>query len=126
MSVEYQCNRCDDSFDLKIELVMHFWLVHKLTIEQAEKETDSRLYGGADSGCAQASEHLGYPSSCQSCPFKRCGYDRRRQRMKIRNTEIRKIFKDRVSIADIAVIYGVSPRTVQRVVKKLRGAKANA
>ena len=117
MSVEYLCNRCEETFGSKLELVMHFWLVHHLTLADAERETDSRLYGGSDSGCEQATKYLGYPSSCQSCPFKRCTLDKRGQRMKQRNTEIRKLYRRGIAIADIAVIHRVSPKTVQRAVK---------
>ena len=99
---------------------MHFWLAHGMTIQQAERETDAKAYSGSDSGCEQATKYLGYPSSCQSCPFKRCTLDKRRQRMKQRNTEIRKLYRRSIAIAEIAVIHRVSPRTVQRVVKGVK------
>lgn len=121
------CNRCEQVVDSKLGLVMHFWLVHNLSIEEARKETDSKWYGGGDSGCEQASAYLGYPSRCDGgCPFKSCVYDRHKARARQRNREIRKQYRRGGAIADIAVIYRVTPRTVQRIVKDLRGAKANA
>lgn len=106
-----------------LELVIHFWLVHGVTLEEAESLTDSSFYGGTDSGCTEASSYLGYPSRCRSCPFRRCTLDVGRQRNKKRNSEIRKLYKGGIAIAAIAVVYQVTPRTVQRTVK---GVKANA
>ena len=114
------CNRCEETLDSKLELVIHFWLVHGVTLEEAESLTDSSFYGGTDSGCEQASKYLGYPSRCRSCPFRRCILDMGRQRNRQRNAEIRKLYKRGMAITDIAVVYQVTPRTVQRVVKGVK------
>lgn len=127
MSVVYQCNRCEQTFTDRLELVIHFWLVHKVAISEAEKETDSLSYSGTDSGCAEASEKLGYPSSCRSCPFRKCVLEGRRRGvrrgLRERNRDLRKLHRKGTTIAGIAAIYNVSVRTVQRAVK---GVKANA
>lgn len=115
------CNRCEETLDSKLELVIHFWLVHHLTIDESEKETD--YYAGSDSGCEQASRYLGYPSRCLSCPFKHCTLEVGRQRTKQRDGEMRKLYRKGIAITEIAVIHRVSPRTVQRTVK---GVKVNA
>lgn len=91
MSIRFYCFYCPASFRQFKELVEHFESQHnkieiwsppeaqhnRVEIKPLEEErprllTDVKTYGGADSGCEQATEYLGYQSSCLKCPFKKC------------------------------------------------------
>lgn len=100
-----------------LELVIHFWLVHGVTLEEAESLSDSSFYSGIDSGCTEASDYLGYPSRCRNCPFKRCTLEERKNKNKHRNAEMRKSYRKGLAVTAIAMIHKVTPRTVQRAIK---------
>jgi len=122
---QYPCNRCEQTFTDKLELVMHFWLTHGLTLVEAQRETDRKNYCGVDSGCKEASDFLGYPSSCKSCPFPKCIFDDPKLRKKysdktVRNKNIRRLYQKGAKVEDIATIYNLHTRTVQRVISKAR------
>jgi hypothetical protein len=64
-----------------------------------------------DEGCEHA-------KSCLECPFPQCLYDepRGRQRwlLKARNKEIKRLFNRGGKVKELAVLFGVSQRTIQR------------
>jgi len=70
-----------------------------------------------DKGCRLA-------PSCLNCPFPYCAYDlpggERRLLKEGRNQEIVRLSASGLTVKQIAAEYGVSPRTVQRVLKKAR------
>ena len=80
--------------------------------------TDDKSYSGADSGCPEATEKLGRPSSCLECPFPYCIYESgsvnyfREQR----NAKIIQMDKEGKTVGQIAVEMGIGGRTVQRVI----------
>ncbi len=75
-----------------------------------------------DEGCDLATARLGHQSSCLECPFERCIYEQPRGRQRYlktrRDSEIAKIFnKEGKKIKEIARIFGLSERTIQRAIK---------
>lgn len=75
-----------------------------------------------DDGCELAATYLGDKSSCLSCPFSRCVYDEPggKQRMikRLRAREMARLFNtEGKGIRELAVMFGVSRRTVQRALK---------
>ena len=73
--------------------------------------------------CQYRDEGCEYAKSCLSCPFPQCLYDepRGRQRWKkgIRNRKINQLFSEGRDIQELATLFGVSRRTIQRAVKQL-------
>jgi len=72
-----------------------------------------------DEGCELA-------KSCLECPFDYCVYDepggKQRWMKKERNGEILRLFTEEgKGVKELAGIYGVSPRTVQRALKNSPG-----
>ena len=68
-----------------------------------------------DDGCELA-------ESCLNCPFPQCVYDeprgRQRRQKKLRNNEIARLFSDESKeVKELATIFGVSQRTIQRALK---------
>ena len=68
-----------------------------------------------DDGCDLA-------ASCLNCPFERCIYDqpggKQRWLKKLRVKEMTKLFTtEGKGIRELALMFGVSPRTVQRALK---------
>ena len=60
--------------------------------------------------------------SCLGCPFPQCVYDehmgKQRRRKKLRNNEIARLFSDESKeVKELAMIFGVSQRTIQRALK---------
>ena len=75
-----------------------------------------------DDGCELATTYLGAKSSCLNCPFSRCVYDEPggQQRMikRLRAREMARLFnKEGKGIKELAIMFGVSRRTVQRALK---------
>jgi len=75
-----------------------------------------------DDGCELATASLGHKSSCLSCPFTRCIYDEPGGRQSFlkegRAREMVKLFTtEGKGIKELALMFGVSQRTVQRALK---------
>jgi len=78
-----------------------------------------------DDGCELATAHLGHKSSCLNCPFAKCIYDEPRGRQRymktLRSKEIVRLFNiEGKGIKELALMFGVSQRTVQRALKRAR------
>ena len=74
-----------------------------------------------DDGCDLA-------DSCLNCPFPKCIYEEvggRRHWLKgLRDKEMVRLFTtERKEIKELALIFGVSQRTVQRVLKRIKGGQ---
>ncbi|UCH43489.1 MAG: helix-turn-helix domain-containing protein [Dehalococcoidales bacterium] len=75
-----------------------------------------------DDGCELATAYLGGKSCCLNCPFSRCVYDEPggKQRMikRLRAREMARLFNtEGKRIWELAAMFGVSRRTVQRALK---------
>ena len=68
--------------------------------------------------CHYRDDGCDYAESCLECPFPQCLYDepRGRQRwlIKARNKEIKRLFNGGRKVKELAVLFGVSQRTIQR------------
>ncbi|MCD6453574.1 MAG: sigma-70 region 4 domain-containing protein [Dehalococcoidales bacterium] len=69
-----------------------------------------------DNGCE-------FANSCLNCPFERCIYDepggKQRYLRKLRDREILELYVKGRKIKELALLFGVSQRTVQRALKKV-------
>jgi Ribonuclease G/E len=67
-----------------------------------------------DEGCENA-------ASCLDCPFPRCLYEephgRKRWMKDVRNREIKRLYTNGKQSKELARIFSVSERTIQRVIK---------
>jgi len=82
-----------------------------------------------DDGCELATSYLGHKSSCLSCPFTRCIYDEPGGKQSFlkegRAREMARLFTtDGKGIKELALMFGVSQRTVQRALKVVLGDSA--
>ena len=76
-----------------------------------------------DGGCEIATAYLGHQSSCLNCPFPHCIYEQPRGRQrwlkKERDRQIVRLFNtDGKGVRELALMFGVSQRTVQRATKR--------
>lgn len=96
--------------------------------ETKENEHDHRphetMAGGPDlppEYCHYRDEGCEYAGSCLACPFPQCLYDEPRGRQRWlkgrRNKEINRLFSSGWKIKELAMLFGVSHRTIQRAVK---------
>jgi len=71
-----------------------------------------------DTGCE-------FSPSCLDYPFPACLEDSFRGKLalqkKLRNTEIKRLLQEGKKAKELAIAFGISQRTIQRVVKKCRG-----
>jgi len=78
-----------------------------------------------DDGCELATTYLSCKSSCLKCPFPRCVYDQPGGRQcwlkRQRNREMVRLFStEGKGIKELAQIFSVSQRTVQRALKRAK------
>ena len=71
--------------------------------------------------CRYTDEGCEYARSCLACPFPQCLYDEPRGRQRwlkgVRNKEIRKMFSEGRNVQELAILFGVCERTIQRAMK---------
>ena len=73
--------------------------------------------------CHYRDEGCEYADACLECPFPQCLYDEPRGRQRWlkgkRNHEIIKLFSNGWKVKELALLFGVSQRTIQRVVNRI-------
>ena len=71
--------------------------------------------------CHYRDEGCEYADSCLGCPFPQCLYDEPRGRQRwlkeLRNKEINRLFNGGWGVKELAELFGVSQRTIQRALK---------
>ncbi len=71
--------------------------------------------------CRYRDEGCEYAVSCLACPFPQCLYDEPRGRQRwlkdLRNREIKRLFSGGWKISELAPLFGVSARTIQRALR---------
>ena len=71
--------------------------------------------------CHYRDEGCEFADSCLSCPFPQCLYDEPRGKKRwlrdLRNREIERLYRDGWKIKELAVMLGLSRRTIQRALK---------
>ena len=75
--------------------------------------------------CHYRDEGCEFASSCLNCPFARCVYDehggRQRHTKRLRNSEMARLFtKEGKGVRELALMFGISQRTVQRALKGVK------
>jgi len=125
VSLIFECNRCPATYRQFKDIVGHYETCHNEEGKQFRYKTDDVGYADSDSGCKQATAYLGHQSSCLHCPFRKCILDElgvgiARAKKRTRNEEIIQRLSKGESISDIAEAFGVSIRTIQRVMKQCR------
>jgi hypothetical protein len=99
-------------------------LTNEISVEATELEQEETGQDERDllpEYCRYKDEGCEYAKSCLDCPFPQCLYDEPRGRQRwlkeLRNKEINRLFKDGRKVRELAVVFDVSERTVQRAVK---------
>ena len=86
------------------------------TSRQDEKDLPPEFCHYRDEGCE-------YAESCLACPFPQCLYDEPRGRQRwlkdLRNKEIKRLFTGGWKVNELAMLFGVSQRTIQRALKTM-------
>jgi len=71
--------------------------------------------------CHYRDEGCDYAESCLDCPFPQCLYEEPRGRQRwlkeLRNREINRLFAGGWGGKELAILFGVSQRTIQRALK---------
>ena len=71
--------------------------------------------------CHYRDEGCEYAKACLECPFPQCLYDEPRGRQRwmkqTRDKEIKRLFNDGKKVKELAMVFGVSQRTIQRALK---------
>jgi hypothetical protein len=94
-------------------------------IGDAEPETKEEVVKNATDlppeYCHYRDEGCEYADSCLGCPFPQCLYDEPRGRQRwlkeLRNREINRLFTGGWGVKELAMMFGVSQRTIQRALK---------
>ncbi|OGO18440.1 MAG: hypothetical protein A2Z15_05400 [Chloroflexi bacterium RBG_16_50_11] len=86
---------------------------------EEEQETNGRsAHDLKPEYCNYRDEGCVYAKACLECPFPQCLYDEPRGGLRWlkrkRDKEIRKLFKTGRNIKELAALFGLSPRTIQR------------
>lgn len=78
--------------------------------------------------CRYRDEGCEYAASCLGCPFPQCLYDEPRGRQRwlkeSRNREINRLYTGGRGVKELAELFGVSKRTIQRALKSALPVKA--
>ena len=84
------------------------------TVGQSKPDLKPEYCHYKDEGCE-------YAQSCLECPYPQCLYDEPRGRQQwlkeLRNKEIGKLFTSGWKVKELALLFGVSQRTIQRALK---------
>jgi AraC-like DNA-binding protein len=91
------------------------------TREETKEETSQNETDLPPEYCHYRDKGCEYARSCLTCPFPQCLYDEPRGRQRwlkeLRNKEINKLFSGGWKIKELALLFGVSLRTIQRALK---------
>jgi len=87
-------------------------------MEEIERDLPPEYYHYQDEGCE-------FADSCLDCPFPKCIYDEPRGRQhwlkRLRDKEMTNLFSsDGKGVRELALMFGVSQRTVQRALKRVK------
>jgi len=87
--------------------------------------TDDPGHRDGNSGCGQASNHLGGPSSCLKCPFPaRCVFDKNKDGYSLkreqRDKEVQKLFHKGTKVSSLAKRFHLKKKYIVRIVNNER------
>ena len=99
-------------------------MTHEISSAAPELEKEKTEKDGQDlrpEYCRYQDEGCEYAKACLDCPFPQCLYDEPRGRQRwlkeLRNKEINRLFEAGRKVRELAVLFDVSDRTVQRALK---------
>jgi len=88
---------------------------------EEKKETSKNATDLPPEYCHYRDEGCEYADSCLDCPFPQCLYDEPRGRQhwlkELRNREINRLLAGGWGVKELAILFGVSQRTIQRAIK---------
>ncbi|MCX7912716.1 MAG: helix-turn-helix domain-containing protein [Dehalococcoidales bacterium] len=91
-------------------------------VETGEPDLPPEFCHYRDEGCE-------FAPSCLSCPFPRCLYDEPRGKQRwlkaMRSREIKRLRGSGWKVSELATLFGVSERTIQRALKEAGGGAGN-
>jgi hypothetical protein len=100
-------------------------LTDEISGDATEREQEQIKQDGPDlppEYCRYKDEGCEYARACLDCPFPQCLYDEPRGRQRwlkeLRNREINRLFEAGRRVRELAALFDVSDRTVQRALKK--------
>jgi hypothetical protein len=89
--------------------------------EEEQEKTDCKPPDLKPEYCHYRDEGCEYAKSCLECPFPRCIYDEPRGRQRwlkrARDRQIKKLYETGMSVKELAVLFGVSQRTIRRALE---------
>ena len=87
-------------------------------LEEEQEESSRKEQDLKPEYCHYRDEGCEYAKACLKCPFPQCLYDepggRHRWLKKARDKEIKRLFKTGRKVKELAALFGVSWRTIQR------------
>jgi len=90
--------------------------------EEEQEEENHKTPDLKPEYCHYRDEGCEYARSCLECPFPQCIYDEPRGRQRwlkrVRDRQIRKLYETGVKVKELAELFGVSKRTVQRALER--------
>lgn len=99
-------------------------LTHEISGDATELEKEKTGQDERDlppEYCCYKDEGCEYAKACLDCPFPQCLYDEPRGRQRwlkeLRNREINRFYEAGRKVRELAVMFDVSDRTVQRAVR---------
>ena len=100
-------------------------MTSEISGDVTEREEEKTNQDGTDlppEYCRYKDEGCEYAGACLDCPFPQCLYDEPRGRQRwlkeLRNREISRLFEAGRKVRELASLFEVSDRTVQRALKK--------
>jgi hypothetical protein len=87
-------------------------------LEEEQEEASRKEPDLKPEYCHYHDEGCEYAKACLECPFKQCLYDepggRQQWLKKARDKEIKRLFNTGRKVKELAALFGVSQRTIQR------------
>ena len=86
--------------------------------EEVQEEPHQKAPDFKPEYCHYHDEGCDYAEACLKCPFPQCLYDepggRQRWLKRARDREIKRLFKSGRRVKELAALFGISRRTIQR------------
>ena len=97
----------------------------KIYLERSASESEQKELDLPPEYCHYRDDGCEFADSCLNCPFTKCIYDepggRQHYTKRLRDREILRLFTtEGKGIRELALMFGLSQRTVQRALKKVR------
>jgi hypothetical protein len=102
-------------------MVLETCEISGVNLEETQEKTTRNMPDLKPEFCHYRDEGCEYAKACLDCPFPQCLFDEprgRQQWMKqTRDREIKRLFDTGSKVKELAALFGVSERTIQRALK---------